>query len=70
MFTPSHLYKRKELKEFFVTERDIQAVGEDILEPSDELSDEELELAAGGTVSFDVQALRAAIITLLFFLRL
>jgi len=36
-------------KGFSFNERDIQAVGEDILEPSDELSDEDLEMAAGGT---------------------
>ena len=36
-------------KGFIFDEQDMQAIGKDILEPSDELSDEELELAAGGT---------------------
>ena len=36
-------------KGFIFDEKDIQAAGENILEPSDELSDDELEMAAGGT---------------------
>ena len=36
-------------KGFIFNEQDMQAIGKDILEPSDELSDDELELAAGGT---------------------
>ncbi|MCL2048811.1 MAG: Nif11-like leader peptide family RiPP precursor [Defluviitaleaceae bacterium] len=36
-------------KGFSFTEQDMQALGKNILEPSDELSDEELELASGGT---------------------
>ena len=46
-------------KGFSFSEQDILAVGKDILEPSDELSDDELELAAGGTtvlVAFGVSA--------------
>ena len=34
---------------FTFSKQDLLAIGENILEPSDELSDEELELAAGGT---------------------
>jgi len=44
---------------FYFNEKDIQDVGKFILESSDELSDEELELAAGGTtvlVAFGVSA--------------
>ena len=36
-------------KGFIFTKEDMLAVGKNILEPSDELSEEELELAAGGT---------------------
>ena len=36
-------------KGFIFDEQDLDAVGNDILEPSDELSEEELELVAGGT---------------------
>ena len=49
MGAPKELIAYGKEKGFTFSERDIQAVGEDILEPSDELSDEELELAAGGT---------------------
>ena len=38
-------------KGFIFDEQDLDAVGRDILEPSDELSEEELELVAGGTTS-------------------
>ncbi|MCL2095923.1 MAG: Nif11-like leader peptide family natural product precursor [Oscillospiraceae bacterium] len=44
---------------FIFSEQDIQDFGKDILEPYDELSEEELELAAGGTtvlVAFGVSA--------------
>jgi len=44
---------------FIFNEQDIQSFGKDILEASDELSDEELEMAAGGTtvlVAFGVSA--------------
>ena len=37
-------------KGFVFDRQDMLAIGNDILEPSDELSDEELELAAGGLV--------------------
>ena len=36
-------------KGFVFDEQDLEAVGSDILEPEDELSEEELELVAGGT---------------------
>ena len=36
-------------KGFNFDEKDIEGISESILEPSDELSDEELEMAAGGT---------------------
>ena len=36
-------------KGFTFNGQDLQAVGKDTLEPSDELNDEELELVAGGT---------------------
>ena len=36
-------------KGFIFNEQDMQAIGKNILEPSDELNDEELELVAGGT---------------------
>ena len=39
-------------KGFTFNEQDMQAIGKDILEPSDELSDEELELADGLHVLF------------------
>ena len=39
-------------KGFNFDEQDIQAVSKDILEPTDELSEEELELVAGGTTAF------------------
>ena len=35
-------------KGFIFNEQDVQAIGKDILEPANELSEEELELAAGG----------------------
>ena len=47
--TPEELVAYGGEKGFTFNEQDIQSVGKDILEPSDELSDEELELAAGGT---------------------
>jgi len=36
-------------KGFIFDEQDLEAVGKDILEPSDELSEEELEIISGGT---------------------
>ena len=47
--TPEALIAYGREKGFIFDEQDMQAIGKDILEPSDELSDEELELAAGGT---------------------
>ena len=47
--TPEELIAYGVEKGFVFDRQDIQAVGKDILEPSDELSDEELELVAGGT---------------------
>ena len=47
--TPEELIAYGREKGFTFDEGDMQAVGKNILEPSDELSDEELELAAGGT---------------------
>ena len=38
-------------KGFIFDEQDLDAVGNDILEPSEELSEEELELVAGGTTA-------------------
>ena len=46
--TPEELIAYGGEKGFTFNEQDMQSVGKDILEPSDELSDEELELAAGG----------------------
>ncbi|MCL2048809.1 MAG: Nif11-like leader peptide family RiPP precursor [Defluviitaleaceae bacterium] len=59
MAAPEQLIAYGKEKGFVFNEQDIQAFGKDILEPSDELSDEELELAAGGTtvlVAFGVSA--------------
>jgi len=50
-----------EEKGFTFNEQDMQAVGKDILEPSDELSDEELEMAAGGTTAIAVFLLIAGV---------
>ena len=47
--TPAELVAYGKEKGFDFSERDIQAAGEYFLEPSNELSEEELELAAGGT---------------------
>ena len=38
-------------KGFIFSEQDLDDVGKDILDPSDELSDEELEIVAGGTTA-------------------
>ena len=57
--TPEELIAYGKEKGFVIHEKDIQAFGKEILEPSDELSDDELELAAGGTtvlVAFGVSA--------------
>jgi len=57
--TPEELIAYGKEMGFYFNEQDIQEVGKFILEPSDELSDEELELAAGGTtvlVAFGVSA--------------
>jgi predicted ribosomally synthesized peptide with nif11-like leader len=48
--TPEELIAYGKEKGFAFNEQDMQAVGKDILEPSDELSDEELEMAAGGAI--------------------
>ena len=48
--TPEELIAYAKEKGFVFDEQDMRAVGEDILEPSDELSEEDLELAAGGLV--------------------
>jgi predicted ribosomally synthesized peptide with nif11-like leader len=48
--TPEELIAYGREKGFTFNEQDMQTVGKDILEPSDELSDEELELASGGIV--------------------
>ena len=48
--TPEELIAYGGEKGFVFDRQDMLAVGNDILEPSDELSDDELELAAGGLV--------------------
>ena len=48
--TPEELIAYGKEKGFIFDRQDMQVIGNDILEPSDELSDEELELAAGGLV--------------------
>jgi len=50
--TPEELIAYGKEKGFNFDRQDMLAVGKDILEPSDELSDDELELAAGGTTAF------------------
>ena len=47
--TPVELIAYGREKGFIFNELDMQNVGDNILEPSDELSDDELEQAAGGT---------------------
>ena len=57
--TPEELIAYGKEKGFSFSEQDIQDFGKDILKPSDELSEDELELAAGGTtvlVAFGVSA--------------
>ena len=48
--TPEELIAYGREKGFVFDEQDMLAFGKDILEPSDELSEEELELVAGGLV--------------------
>ena len=48
--TPEELIAYGKEKGFNFDRQDMLAIGKDILEPSDELSDEDLELAAGGIV--------------------
>ena len=50
--TPEELIAYGKEKGFIFTEQDIKDVSKDILEPQDELSEEELELVAGGTTVF------------------
>ena len=50
--TPEELIAYGREKGFVFDRQDMLAIGKDILEPSDELSDDELELAAGGTTAF------------------
>ena len=50
--TPEELIFYGRQKGFVFDRQDILAIGRDILEQSDELSDEELELVAGGTTAF------------------
>ena len=47
---PEELIAYGKEKGFVFDRQDMLAIGKDILEPSDELSDDELELAAGGLV--------------------
>ena len=47
--TPEELIAYGKEKGFLFSREDMLDIGKDILEPSDELSDEELELVAGGT---------------------
>ena len=47
--TPEAVVAYGREKGFDFSEEDMQAIGKYVLEPSDELSEEELELAAGGT---------------------
>ena len=47
--TPEAVVAYGREKGFIFSEEDMQALGKDVLEPTDELSDEELEMAAGGT---------------------
>jgi len=48
--TPEELIAYGKEKGFIFDEEDMLAIGKDILDPSDELSEEDLELAAGGLV--------------------
>ena len=48
MDAPEELIAYGKEKGFTFSKQDLQSVGKNILEPSDELSDEELEMAAGG----------------------
>ncbi|MCL2048813.1 MAG: Nif11-like leader peptide family RiPP precursor [Defluviitaleaceae bacterium] len=50
--TPEELIAYGLEKGFVFDRQDMLTIGKDILEPSDELSDEELEMAAGGTTAF------------------
>ena len=50
--TPEELIAYGKEKGFIFDRQDMLTIGKDILEPSDELSDEELELVAGGTTAF------------------
>ena len=50
--TPEELIAYGKEKGYIFDRQDMLDIGKDILEPSDELSDEELELAAGGTTAF------------------
>ena len=47
---PEELIAYGKEKGFVFDEKDMQAIGDSVLEPTDELSDEELEMAAGGIV--------------------
>ena len=49
---PEELIAYGREKGYIFDRQDMLDIGKDILEPSDELSDEELELAAGGTTAF------------------
>jgi len=51
---------------FVFTEQDMLDIGKDILEPSDELSDEDLELVAGGSVSLFLAVGVAAVVVFVF----
>ena len=46
---PEELIAYGREKGFIFDRQDMRAIGKDVLEPSDELNEEELELAAGGT---------------------
>ena len=50
--TPEELIAYGKEKGFVFDRQDMLDVGKDILEPSEELSEEELELASGGTTAF------------------
>ena len=49
--SPEELIAYGREKGFIFNEQDMQAVGKEILEPSDELSEEELEMVAGGEIT-------------------